>query len=309
MSSRILVVDDNPLNRKLVEALLPPPAWELRTAFDAEEAFRVLGGFRPDLILMDVRMPGMSGLDLTRRLKTDPATRDIPIVALTARVLRQDEQNAREAGCDGFMAKPIDTRTFAGELARRLGVAAASAEAAVVLVVEDNSITRKVVRAALVDAGYSVVEAEDGRAALAAAERQRPDLVLLDMVLPDAHGLDVIGRLRVLPGCADVPVLAFSGAFAAVHGLGAAVEGPGGVGSSRPGARAGHVKKATLSSWRTTPSPSGSPGWSPGGGCVVFLSGNTIGGRHDVRDQAGHFRPPRRDRSRGPCRARAGDHP
>jgi two-component system cell cycle response regulator DivK len=109
---RILIVDDNPINLKLIRLLLSSEGYEARTANDAEEAQEVLRDFRPNLILMDVQLPGMDGLDLTRRLKSDPATRDIVIVALTAYAMKGDDRKTLEAGCDGYIAKPVDTRTL-----------------------------------------------------------------------------------------------------------------------------------------------------------------------------------------------------
>jgi CheY-like chemotaxis protein len=113
----ILVVDDNPMNTKLVVYLLAAQGWEIRTAPNANEALQVLESFRPRLILMDLHLPGMDGLSLTRQLKAAPATRDIIIVALTASAMKGDEEEAREAGCDGYITKPIDTRSLSATLA------------------------------------------------------------------------------------------------------------------------------------------------------------------------------------------------
>jgi two-component system, cell cycle response regulator DivK len=121
---RILVVDDNPANLRLLRLLLAAESYEVRTADGAEEAMAVLRDFRPHLILMDLQMPGVNGFDLTRRLKGDPATRDIVIVALTAYAMKGDEERAREAGCDGYVAKPIDTRTLPAVIAGHLAEAA-----------------------------------------------------------------------------------------------------------------------------------------------------------------------------------------
>jgi len=90
------------------------------TAEGAEEAITILEDFRPRLILMDLQMPGMNGFELARRLKGDAATRDIVIVALTAYAMKGDEERAREAGCDGYVSKPIDTRTLPALVARHL---------------------------------------------------------------------------------------------------------------------------------------------------------------------------------------------
>src|SRR5204863_8060962 len=97
----ILVVDDPPASLKLCKVMLSVDDYEVRTAADAEEALVLLGAVHPGLILMDLQLPGLDGLELTRRLKADPATRDIVVVALTAYAMKGDEQKALDAGCDG----------------------------------------------------------------------------------------------------------------------------------------------------------------------------------------------------------------
>jgi CheY-like chemotaxis protein len=105
----ILIVDDNAQNLKLARVILSIEGFEVRTAADAEEALRVLATFTPRLILMDLQLPGMDGLELTRHLRRDPAWQDTRIVALTAYAMKGDEEKARAAGCDGYITKPIDT--------------------------------------------------------------------------------------------------------------------------------------------------------------------------------------------------------
>jgi CheY-like chemotaxis protein len=118
--SRILVVDDNRTNLKLVSDLLAFEGHEIISAMDAEEAQVVLASLLPDLILMDIALPGMDGLTLTRLLKADVRTRQIRIVALTAFAMKGDEQKALDAGCDGYITKPIDTRALPREVAAML---------------------------------------------------------------------------------------------------------------------------------------------------------------------------------------------
>ena len=113
----ILLVDDSPDNLILTQFLLESEGFEVCTAEDAEHAIKVLRTYRPWLILMDVQLPGMDGLELTRRLRSDPAWNDVIIVALTAYAMKRDEENALAAGCDGYITKPINTRTF-GSLVR-----------------------------------------------------------------------------------------------------------------------------------------------------------------------------------------------
>lgn len=110
----ILIVDDNPLNMKLVNVLLGGEGYSVRAAADAEEALAVLQKCHPQMILMDIQLPGIDGLELTRRLKADPSTRDITILGLTAYATKGDEERIRSAGCDGYIPKPIDTRALPG---------------------------------------------------------------------------------------------------------------------------------------------------------------------------------------------------
>jgi two-component system, cell cycle response regulator DivK len=114
---RILVVDDNAANVKLASFVLKARGYEVRVASNAEEAMEEITGHRPKLILMDVQMPGTDGLTLTRLLKAAPETKDLIIVAFTAYAMEGDAQRAREAGCDGYLSKPIDTRIFAEQVA------------------------------------------------------------------------------------------------------------------------------------------------------------------------------------------------
>lgn len=113
----ILVVDDNPTNLKLVSDVLEFDGYRILRASDAEEAQEIIKATLPDLILMDIALPGMDGLTLTRQLKADERTRHIIIVALTAFAMKGDDEKARAAGCDGYITKPIDTRKLSGSVA------------------------------------------------------------------------------------------------------------------------------------------------------------------------------------------------
>jgi CheY-like chemotaxis protein len=116
----ILIVDDNPINLKLARVLLSAEGYEVRTAGDAATAFALLSEFRPRLVLMDLQLPGIDGLEATRRLKADPATRDIVVVALTAYAMKGDDAKAHAAGCDAYVTKPIDTRRLPSLIASLL---------------------------------------------------------------------------------------------------------------------------------------------------------------------------------------------
>ncbi len=120
-SACVMVVDDNPTNLKLVSDVLEFDGYQILRAADAETAQEILRSASPDLILMDIALPGMDGLTLTRLLKADKRTRHIVIVALTAFAMKGDQDKARLAGCDGYITKPFDTRTLASTVAGLLG--------------------------------------------------------------------------------------------------------------------------------------------------------------------------------------------
>jgi two-component system cell cycle response regulator DivK len=116
--NKILIIEDNPMNLELATDLLEANGFQVASAQTAEEGLRLARELLPDLVLMDFSLPGMDGLSATRTLKADPATRHLPVVALTAHAMRGDEQIALNAGCDGYVAKPIDTRTFVATVTR-----------------------------------------------------------------------------------------------------------------------------------------------------------------------------------------------
>lgn len=117
MSARILIVDDNPVNLKLAADLLEMEGHAVEKAVDAEQAHEILKTTTPDLILMDIALPGMDGLTLTRMLKADEKLQHVPVVAMTAFAMKGDEQKALDAGCNGYITKPIDTRKLPAQVA------------------------------------------------------------------------------------------------------------------------------------------------------------------------------------------------
>lgn len=108
-----LAVDDNEMNLELMVCALELDGFEVGVARDAAEFRRVFAQRRPDVVLMDVQLPGTSGLDLTRELKAEPANAGIPVIAVTAHAMKGDEERMRAAGCDGYLSKPLDVQTFA----------------------------------------------------------------------------------------------------------------------------------------------------------------------------------------------------
>jgi two-component system, cell cycle response regulator DivK len=118
---RILVVDDNPVNLKLAQMTLRLAGYEVGGATDGTEAMAATADFRPDLILMDIQLPGLDGYEATRRIKSDPALRHIPIIAVTSYALSGDDQKALAAGCDAYVTKPFSPRALLGKVREYLG--------------------------------------------------------------------------------------------------------------------------------------------------------------------------------------------
>ncbi len=112
----ILVIEDNEINLKLVRSLLHIGNFQVIEAVDAETGIEVARKKQPDLILMDIQLPGMDGLEATSILKNDPLTGHIPIIAITSYAMDGDKKKAREVGCDWYISKPINTRTFLDEI-------------------------------------------------------------------------------------------------------------------------------------------------------------------------------------------------
>ena len=114
---KVLLIEDNLMNMELATDLLETAGFQVLKAERAEDGIAMAVAQQPDIILMDIALPGMDGLEATRRIKQDARTARIPIVALTASAMRGDDSKARLAGCCGYIAKPIDTRRFAKTVA------------------------------------------------------------------------------------------------------------------------------------------------------------------------------------------------
>jgi two-component system cell cycle response regulator DivK len=116
----VLVVEDNPANMTLATFLLKSAGYAVLSASDAEAGLALARAEQPDLVLMDIQLPGMDGLQACAILKKDTVTRDIPVIALTALAMKGDEERIRAAGCDGYIAKPLAYREFLATVAARL---------------------------------------------------------------------------------------------------------------------------------------------------------------------------------------------
>lgn len=115
-ASRILVVDDNAMNLELASFLLSSDGWSVAVAKNAAQALASLDSFHPDVVLMDIQLPDVDGLTATRQIKAHLQDRHVPVIAFTAYAMRGDKARLLAAGCDGYIAKPIDVSTFSAEV-------------------------------------------------------------------------------------------------------------------------------------------------------------------------------------------------
>lgn len=116
----ILIVEDNPMNLELVSDILDAQGYKVFRATSGAEALEIVKRVHPDMILMDIQLPGLDGLEITRMIKEDPETKDIIVVALTAHVMKGDRERILEAGCSGYIPKPVNARDLPREVAKYL---------------------------------------------------------------------------------------------------------------------------------------------------------------------------------------------
>jgi CheY-like chemotaxis protein len=209
---KVLVVEDSPDIRVLVRMLLEAGGHEVLTAPDGRAGVEAARAERPDLVLMDLSLPILSGWEATRELKSDPATSSIPVVAVTAHAMHGDRERALAAGCDGFIAKPIDEETFESLVRSYLRPAAeegpdsqalpspapraAPAEPGRILVVDDHQEVAELIKHDLQSEGHEVVVARTLEGAIGAASGERPlDLAIVDVMLGADSGYDVAADL------------------------------------------------------------------------------------------------------------------
>jgi two-component system, cell cycle response regulator DivK len=125
-AARVLIVDDNPFNVRLAGYLLTAEGFDVRSVETPEDALATVASWAPELVLMDLRLPRMDGLTLTRILRADPANERIAIIAFSAEGTREDEERALDAGCNGYIAKPIETGRFGPSVRRYIDSARSS---------------------------------------------------------------------------------------------------------------------------------------------------------------------------------------
>jgi len=224
----IIVVEDNIYNMKLVRALLQIGGYNIIEAESAEKGIELARLHVPDMILMDIQLPGMDGLSATRLIQTDQKIKGIPIIALTAYAMKGDEQKVLDAGCVGYLTKPIDTRGFLSTLQTYLPTVPDKREQNVpkqmtdpvmpdipedifftnkILIVDDDPLNVKLLKAKLSRNNYMTIEAFNGQECLDKVKTEYPDLILLDLMMPDIDGFEVTRRLKEDPDTKNIPII------------------------------------------------------------------------------------------------------
>jgi|GEM_PF-407996 len=231
--ANILIVEDNVINFELASELLEYAGHSVVRAENRNQCFAAINIQKPDLILMDLDLPGIKGLDITKNLKSDPCTKDIIIIAFTAMVMEKDKKEAFEAGCSGFISKPFDVSRFVSvvesfikadnssgtllkdnshivEKPEELKIYKETAKEFKrhnILVVDDNIMNVEIIKETLKSLGQDVKSAYSGRDAFEIIEKEKFDLVLLDIMMPDMSGFDIIKQFKANPKTADMPVI------------------------------------------------------------------------------------------------------
>ena len=194
----VLAIDDDPIVRDLVARALEKEGWRVLTAPDAKTGVELAREHQPDVITLDVMMPGIDGWATLSALKADPHVRDIPVVMLT---MADDRSRGLSMGADDYLVKPLDKARLL-TVVKRLAVRTGS-----ILVVEDDPVLRQLAMTDLQRQGFNVRGAADGEEALVMIEQERPSIVLLDLMMPKLDGFGVIERVRANPAHYDLPIV------------------------------------------------------------------------------------------------------
>ena len=195
-----MIVEDNPLNMELVTDLLEKEGYDTIEANTAEDAIKYVKTEEPDLILMDIALPGMDGLTATKILIKEMGSDNVFIVALTASAMKGDKEKVLAAGCKGYISKPINIQSFVKEIAgfieQRKSQKKITGQGGRILVVDDEEFNLEIINDRLVEQGYEVVLARNGEEALQKVHEFSVDLILLDIMMPKLDGYEVTRRLK-----------------------------------------------------------------------------------------------------------------
>jgi CheY-like chemotaxis protein len=196
----VLVIDDDASARKLLEMVLTEEGYQVALAVDGTEGLRLARELRPAVVTLDVLLPDLDGWSVLASLKADPDLSDIPVIMLT---IVDDAKRGYTLGASDYLTKPVDRKRLLAVVSR-CGLARAELS---ILLVEDDEDSRRLIREMLEEADCSVVEAVNGKLALERLEEAVPDLILLDLIMPEMDGFDFLAALRGNPTWQDVPVV------------------------------------------------------------------------------------------------------
>ncbi len=200
----VLVIDDDPAVRELVRRVLSKEGYQVAVAPEGEEGLLLAQTLQPTAIILDVLLPGMDGWEVLARLKKDPELAEIPVVMLT---IVDDRNKGYLLGASDFLVKPTEPE----RLVRVLRKYQQENQAGQVLIVEDDSLTREMMKRVLEQVGWEVEEAAHGREGLERVLKSRPDLILLDLVMPEMDGFEFLGQLRQMKEGRSIPVVVVTG--------------------------------------------------------------------------------------------------
>jgi CheY-like chemotaxis protein len=197
----VLAIDDDPDVLSIISTHLNRDGFEVYTTNSGEEGLRLAKQIKPDVITLDVMMPNLDGWTVLNQLKGDPATADVPVIMVT---ILQDREMGYSLGAADYLMKPVEADRLISIVRRYRTPGATPGH---VLVVEDDAATREVVRHFLVADNWTVAEAENGRKALELLSTHKPNIVVLDLMMPEMDGFEFVQKMRSEPAWGKIPVI------------------------------------------------------------------------------------------------------
>nr|WP_227012205.1 EAL domain-containing protein [Duganella sp. FT27W] len=211
-----MIIEDNATNMELMVYLLRAFGYTPLSASDGEAGVEAARREQPDLIICDVHLPKLDGYGVVAALKADPATRDIPALAVTALAMVGDRERLLEAGFDSYIGKPIEPDTFVKQIESFLTGEMSTppkTDIATILIVDDHVLNREFLMTLLGYGGYRLIEAANGAEGLKMALADKPDLVISDILMPNMDGYEFVTRMHEHPDTADVPVIFYTATY------------------------------------------------------------------------------------------------
>jgi len=215
----LLYIEDNSANMRLVESFVTKLGFEFHGSANGEEGIKKARALKPDLILMDMALPGIDGVEATKRLKSEEETQHIPIIAVTARVSTRDENRALEAGCSDYITKPIDLKKLVATLERIADISRPKPRPklpekyARVLLVDDTPDNIMILTKFFKENGIEVYVANNGAEALDLLLNEKIDFIISDILMPEMDGFELCYTIRKTPQFSHVPFIFYSAYF------------------------------------------------------------------------------------------------